>query len=289
MSRTRNRFLTVVAAVVLVVALCAPSAALAEVAHPAGGSLDVQIWPQGGETTVIVGLDVPSSVKLPTVVRLPFPPGTRVQWAGEILGGDPASDPLREHKVLKTADGGEYAEFTLTKSHRAQIDTTGLPLTSDGATFTGKVGWIQSVDASATTISVRVPPNASDVRITPAPDGAPDRNETGEALYTLPSVALTQGKTQEVTFSYSIAAPRAAAAEASSTNGLVIALGVALGVAVAALLVLLARQRRTPASAGTTARKTRSNTSPHERETRGSKEPRPASDDDDDSTFLIDE
>lgn len=288
MSRTRNGLLAVVAAVALTFALCVPGVALAEVAHPAGGSLDVQIWPQGGETTVIVGLDVPASVKLPTVVRLPFPPGSRVQWAGEILGGDPASDPLREHKVPKNADGGEYAEFTLTKSHRAQIDTTGLPLTSDGATFSGKVSWIQSVDASATTISVRIPPNASDVRITPAPDGAPNRNETGEALYTLPPVALTQGKTQEVTFSYSVGAPRAAASNSSSTNGVVIALGVALGVAVAALLVLLARQRRTPASEGTPVRRTRTSASQHGREMRGSEASRRESDDDDDSAFLID-
>jgi len=274
----------------LVIALCVPSAAFAEVAHPAGGSLDVQIWPQGGDTTVIVGLDVPASVKLPTVVRLPFPPGSVVQWAGEILGGDPASDPLREHKVLKNADGGEYAEFTLTKSHRAQIDTTGLPLTSDGTTFSGKVGWIQSVAASATTISVRVPPNATDVRITPAPDGAPDLNETGEALYTLPPVVMTQGKTQEVTFSYSITAPRAAASSSSSADGLVAALGVALGAAVAALLVLLARQRRAPASAGTPVRPNRASASRREREVRSLEEPESASDDDDDedSAFLID-
>ena len=287
MSRTRCRFVASVSTLALIVAFCVPSAALAEVAHPAGGSLDVQIWPQGGETTVIVGLDVPPSVKLPTVVRLPFPPGTRVQWAGEILGGDPASDPLREHKVLKSA-GGEYAEFTLTKSHRAQIDTTGLPLTSDGATFSGKVGWIQSVDASATTISVRVPANAADVRITPVPAGAPDRNETGEALYTLPPAALTQGKTQQVTFSYSIGAPRAAASNSSSADGLVLGLGVALGVAVAGLLVLLAWQRRAPVSEVAPVRRTRSNASQLDRGTRGSSESERVSDDDDDSAFLID-
>ena len=288
MSRTRCRFVASVSTLALIAAFCVPITALAEVAHPAGGSLDVQIWPQGGETTVIVGLDVPPSVKLPTVVRLPFPPGTRVQWAGEILGGDPASDPLREHKVLKSAGGGEYAEFTLTKSHRAQIDTTGLPLTSDGATFSGKVGWIQSVDASATTISVRVPANAADVRITPVPAGAPDRNETGEALYTLPPAALTQGKTQPVTFSYSIGAPRAAASNSSSADGLVLGLGVALGVAVAGLLVLLAWQRRAPVSEVAPVRRTRSNASQLDRGTRGSSESERAPDDDDDSAFLID-
>lgn len=290
MSRTRRPFAAAAFALfALFAVVCVPTMAIAEVAHPAGGSVDVQIWPQDGETTVIVALDVPSSVKLPTVVRLPFPPGAQVQWAGEILGGDPSADPMREHKVVKNAGGGEYAEFTLTKSHRAQIDTKGGLLTADGSTFSGKVEWIQSVDASATIISVRIPSNATDVRITPAPDGTPDRNDEGEALYTLPPAALSQGKTQAVTFSYSINAPVAAAQSSSSSDGLFIALGVALGVAVAALLVLIVRQRSAASRADTpTAPRSGSRATKPGRETSKSRASDDSSDSDDDSAFLID-
>ena len=250
MRRIATRVAVVLSAVTLVAVLASPALAMAATAHPAGGSVDVQLWPQDAQTTVIVALDVPGSVKLPTVVRLPFPPGAQVQWAGEILGGDPAADPARPYKVFTNADGGKYAQFTLTKSRRAQIDTAGLLLNVKGTQFSGTVDWIQSVDASLTTLSVRVPPNAANVSISPPPAGAPDRNATGEALYTLAPMTLAQGKKQRITFSYVIKAPGAVAQGGSRATGLIVGLGVALGVAIVMLLVLLMRNRQATNSNG---------------------------------------
>lgn len=290
MSSIRACLAGAISAVVLTVALVVPGLAAAESAHPAGGSIDVQIWPEAGQTTVIVALEVPGAVKLPTVVRLPFPPGTEVRWAGEILGGDPAADPPRQPKIIIGADGGRYAQFTLTKSRRAQIDTTGLPLTGSGSALSGKVAWIQSVDASVTTLSVRLPSGATDVSISPAPAGDPQRNETGEALYTLPPMALARGTSQAVTFSYSIKGPGAAGRGSSGVTNVIIALGLALALAVAVLLALLAPRR--PASAASAESAQTSSSADRDalprRGAHGKGGPAEEPGEDDDSSFLID-
>ena len=278
------RVAVALSSVTLVAALALPSLAMAATAHPAGGSVDAQLWPQDGQTTVIVALDVPGSVKLPAVVRLPFPPGAQVQWAGEILGGDPAADPARPYKVFTNADGGRYAQFTLTKSHRAQIDTSGLLLNVKGTLFSGTVDWIQSVDASLTTLSVRVPPNAADVSISPPPAGAPDRNATGEALYTLAPMTLAQGKKQTITFSYAIKAP-GTGQSGSGATGLIVGLGVALGVAVVALLLLLTRSRQVTSS---NERATENTDADGQQRGSAQRESEPDEDPADDDSFLID-
>ena len=60
----------------LCLALSVPATALAAVA--AGGPIDVQVWPQNGQTIVISSVELPASTKLPAVVRIPVVP----RWNG---------------------------------------------------------------------------------------------------------------------------------------------------------------------------------------------------------------
>ena len=103
------------------------------------------------------------------------------------------------------------------------------------------VDWVQSVSASQTTFSVRVPAGVSEVQITPVPDGRPVTNEQGEALYLLPSKTLAAGDKQPVSLSYNTMPP-VQSSSALNANAIVIGLVVVLVIAVGALVVILRRR-----------------------------------------------
>ena len=138
--------------------------------------------------------------------------------------------------------GGQYAEFTLTKSRRGQIDSIASPLAVSGTVVSTSVDWVQSATSAETVFSVRVPSAVSDIKITPAPEGRPVTNELGEALYLLPAVTLDAGEKQAVNVSYNTLPPVEAVPAPPSANAIIIALGAGLVLAIIAL-VLVARRR----------------------------------------------
>lgn len=211
----------------------------------AGGPLFVQLWPaeENGMTAALVAIEVPDSTKLPAIVRIPVMPGTTVQWAGEILGGDPNQDPERAY-TLKNGIGGTFVEFTLTKSHRAQVDSLGLPLAVKGATTSLNATWVQTVNSPKTTITVRIPAGAFQVKIKPDPAGDPTANSNGQSLYTLNANSFKIGQKQNIAVSYSSEPPSGLGL---SMMPLLIGLGSALVVAVIVLFVVVGRQRDTGA------------------------------------------
>ena len=107
----------------------------------------MQIWPgQGAEsdqTAVITVVEVDAQTKLPVTVRIPVTPGTTVEWAGEILGGSAESDIEQPFKLIQ-GQGGQFAEFTLTKSRRGQIDAIGLPLKITSDAVSVSVEYVQT-------------------------------------------------------------------------------------------------------------------------------------------------
>ena len=240
------RTLVALAANLLVLAVLAtPALAAAATAPEAGGTLDLQTWPDSGQLIVVTAVTVPDSVKLPTTVRVPVPAGATVQWAGEILGGELSADPERTYKMINSPTGGRYAEFTIEQTHTAQVDAAMPALTVAGDKTSAAFEWIQSVASPYTSFSVRVPGNASDVQISPKPSGPPEANSAGEQLYSGSPLQLKPGKKQAVTFSYSTAANVApAAGSAGGLNTLVLVLVAALVVAVIALFVVLSRQKQ---------------------------------------------
>jgi hypothetical protein len=242
----RLRAAATAAAVALTAAVVLPTAAFCAPAAPqAGGPLDLQTWVESGQLIIVTAITIPEATKLPATVRVPVPDGANVQWAGEVLGGDLSADPARTYKMIKSPVGGQYAEFTLEQTRSAQVDADMKGVTIDGAVTSASFDWVQSVSSPSTSFSVRVPANASDVKFSPAPAGAPDTNASGERLYSGEAITLDPGETQPVSLSYSTGTSSAAPVQASGgLDSLVLVLVGALVVAVIVLVVVLARQRQ---------------------------------------------
>jgi hypothetical protein len=220
-----------------------PAAASESVETSAGGPIDVQIWPgQQGKTAIITVVNVDAKTKLPVTVRIPVVPGSTVEWAGEILGGPAASDLEQPHKLIQ-GQGGEFAELTLTKSHRGQVDTIGFPLTVTSDTISVALDWVQSVSSPQTSMVVRIPANVSKVKISPKPEGDPQEDLDGEMVYTLSPAVYKPGEKQKVTISYSTVPP-VEPKPGSELNLVLIGLGAALVIAAVVLVVLFRRQGR---------------------------------------------
>ena len=172
----------------------------------AGGPIDVQIWPQANNTAVIAVVEVDASTKLPVTVRIPVMPGTMVEWAGEIMGGQ-ASGDIEQPFTLRTGRGGLFVEFTLTKSHRGQVDSIGFPLNITDQTVELSPEYVQSVSSTMTAISVRLPADISKVKISPKPSGEPVVNADRESLYVMEPKAYELGESQKIDISYSTIPP----------------------------------------------------------------------------------
>jgi len=216
------------------------AAASTPVDASAGGPIEIQIWPgQQGRTAVITAVALDAKVKLPATVRIPVTPGTTVEWAGEITGGTAEGD-IEQPFTLVQGRGGQFAEFTLTKSHRGQIDALGAPLELTGDMVTVSVEYVQSVDSTLTTFAVRVPANVSKVQVAPQAAGEPVTNVEGEALYALSPKAMKPGEKQTIGVTYSTVPP-AEPAPGSSLNPVLLILVAALAVAVVAMVVLVRR------------------------------------------------
>ncbi len=228
-------------AVVSMTTFAAASVAMAASVLP---SYDVQLWVGADESNpdavvLIAGVRVPDDIPLPMTVRVPLPDGVRLTWAGEILGGDPSADIQRETTIV-AGGGGRAVEFTLFESRDGQVEGFWMPLERSGAAKRAKARWVQVVPTDRVDFSVRLPPGAGDVSIIPMPPGAPQQNERGERLFTLPSKPLGLGEAYELEFSF---VPGALAADPGSsgvsTQVLVGSLGglaLILAIAVAALL-----------------------------------------------------
>jgi hypothetical protein len=179
------------------------STAGAELAPLVTGDLSVQLGVDPGQSTVvvIVGVTLAESTPLPARIRVPVPANSTIQWAGEILGGDPRSDPQSEYALATGAGGGQYAEFTLTKSHLGQIEANAGILPT-GQSVTAKTTFVQSTPSATTAFAVRMPAGVGGVQVQPSPVSTPEFNKDGESLYTLETKNMSVGSKLDITFSY---------------------------------------------------------------------------------------
>jgi len=221
----------------------APATATAPLAT---GVTEVQFWmaAKPSEAVAIVSVVVPDSVKLPARVRVPLVEGMVVDWAGEISGGDASQDPQRQYVTKQGSGGGSYAEFVIEQYRTAQVDLSGKPLTQAGDEVSAEFEFIQSTSSDATAFSVRLPSIASDVRIDPDPEGEPTTNETGERLFTLPTLELKPGQKSAVSVAYSTTLPGVPGSDGDAAiNTLIGVLAALIVVALIAVFVLSQRSR----------------------------------------------
>lgn len=195
----------------VVISVCTAVSSAGAAANPdpltEANSLTVHIWPgaEVGKVGVLVQALIPETVALPVRVRIPVPEGYTVNWAGEITP-NVGEDLTRAYSTVNT-DTGSYIEIVATESHTVQVDFIGSNLSVENGKVSTKLSWVQSAPAQYVTFDVRVPANASMVKINPAPSGDPEKNpETGEWLYALESKALAVGTAQPITVSYTTAA-----------------------------------------------------------------------------------
>ncbi len=177
--------------------------------------------------------------KLPAKVRVPIPTGAVLLWSGEILGGDVADDPSREASITATADG-LVVEFTLEKVRVAQVEAQWKAPTIAGNKVTSDLEWVNTTEAGTYTFAVRLPAGATNVKISPAEEGAPNTNADGETLHTLTPVRLEQGAKFPISISYETG--NAAGGSSSGLSPILIGAIVLLVIAVVALVVVVVRQ-----------------------------------------------
>jgi hypothetical protein len=141
-------------------------------------SMDLTVHDEGTSSVLLVTGTLPEGTKLPAEVELTVPTGGKLQWAGEILGGDPSADPAVTPKVTTEGDVDVY-RFTLTKAPIGQIEIVGPQFfTYTTAGGTGTLAWTPVGDLKKVRLSVRLPMGASVTTMTPGaqvlkgPEGA---------------------------------------------------------------------------------------------------------------------
>jgi len=208
-----------------------------------------------GTGVFIVNVILSPDTKLPAKVRVPLPAGSTLLWSGEILGGDVADDPSREASVTAVADG-LVVEFTLEKVLIAQVEAQWKAPTVAGSKVSSELEWINTTDAGTYTFAVRLPAGATDVEITPDPEGEPNRNAAGETLYTLTPLRLEEGGKLPISVNYRTGEASAPGLFDNMSPFLIAALAL-LALAIIALVVVIVRQsagQRERASAPTAGR-----------------------------------
>lgn len=238
----------VAATLALVLALGAPVAAFAAEAQ-AQAPMDVQVWPGAdpGQLLVIVSVNISPDTPLPTTVRIPVVEGFQVTWAGEVAAVQ--QNDLQRQPQIKKGVGGEYAEFEVTTNRQAQVEFGSVPLSQTAEGQSATVRFVQTVPVDTTSFSVRVPADVSKVTIEPAPAGAPQRNQAGEQLYTLPSKQLAPGEATTVSVAYRLGQELVPVDQGPPAVPVVAILSFLIVVAAAVLVVVLRRSSGVAAGA----------------------------------------
>lgn len=214
-----RRVLTVLAVVAMVLATV-PAVPVGAAETPSAIPMSVQLWPEAepSQLLLIVSADLPADAKLPATVTLPLPEGATVLWAGEVTGGNPESDIKRMPEVVE-GKGGKALRIELESARSAQYEASVGTLTVSGQKTSGRLRWVQSVEASTTSFAVRTPANVSSINIRPTPSDLPQRNSQGESLFTLPDRALSLGEAVTIDVSYSRGGQVAPAADVNAGSG----------------------------------------------------------------------
>lgn len=179
------------------------------VAHAAAvqPTLEVESWPdkQQGLTSVVVLARIPDATPLPATVTIPLVPGATITWSGEINGADASGDTTIPARTVP-GRGGDAVQLTATKSRVVQYEAVVGRTASDGDVHSTLLDWTQTAPTGAVTFSTRVPLDATNVIITPAPAGDPQTNTTiRQMLYTLAPTRIAVGEHYPFKVEYTLA------------------------------------------------------------------------------------
>lgn len=118
---------------------------------------------------LLVSGELPAATQLPAEIAIPIPAKSRIQWAGEILGGPTAQDPSAQPRIESKA-GYDLAIFTLTKARTGQVEVP-VPAMAQvtGGTRTLRLSWVSAAAVPDVSVIVRV---SSTSKVTKPPTGA---------------------------------------------------------------------------------------------------------------------
>ncbi len=140
-------------------------------------SVDVTVHDEGSSSVMLVTGTLPEGTALPAEVEFAVPTGGKLQWSGEILGGDPAADPAVTAQV-KTVGSNDIYTFTLAKASIGQLEIVGPTFFQAGAAGSnGTLAWTPLKDTKRLRLSVRVPKGGQITTMSPGaqtlqgPDG----------------------------------------------------------------------------------------------------------------------
>jgi hypothetical protein len=112
-------------------------------------------------TGLIVSGTLPSTAKLPGTVSLALPTGLQIQWAGEILGGDPSADPTAKYTTRRVG-AWDVQDVTLTKVRIAQVEAAyPAGVTVAGGVDTAKLDWTAPEAIQSVSFTIRIPVGAT--------------------------------------------------------------------------------------------------------------------------------
>lgn len=247
MTRTVRSLALAMMAALFALTLGVP-AALAAPALP-WESISLNLSTDADTPLLMVSGKLPDSTPLPATIVLAVPAGAEVQWAGEVLGGDPSADPTAQ-PTKTTKDGQDLYTFTLTKARIAQIEAVVPPaiVTTNGL-YSVNFSQVAFADAPEYVVAIQVP-QAAQLSETPTGTASLAPGPTGYRYYQQSFPKVKAGDPIAVAFSYTLPAGATTGTAAPAAGGgssmLVPILLVGVALLLGAALVVGVRRKMNP-------------------------------------------
>jgi hypothetical protein len=240
--RTTRRPIRLAAAAVLLSLLIVASPVAAFAAAGVPQSVDLTLIGAGQVSGILlVTGKLAPNVPLPAKLDLGVPPGVKIGWVGEILGGPSSKDPNDKYSVTP---GSSYdlVSFTLTRGRTGQAEAGQLTgFTTNGNATDAKFSWVAPYALSTVNLSIQFPGPAKVTGGTPG--GKSFQSGTGHD-YRLTIHDVKKGQNVQFNLSYAggattSAAPLPISSPGGPSNGLIRILIILLAIVIFFLLVYL--------------------------------------------------
>lgn len=207
-------------------------------------SVDITVHPEQQGAIMLITGELAQGAELPAYVELAAPSGSRIQWAGEILGGPVSQDPEVDYTV-ETRGQTDIYRFTLKRAPIAQLEVFSSDVIAPGAPATSvALRWTPSRDVANVRLAALMPAGA---QVTRQDTGGEVQPGDSGSYYTKTVAPAPAGEPVSLEFAFAspAASGPAGGSDSSVAAGPVVAVLVTLGFLV---VVAVAISRRRTAS-----------------------------------------